>query len=236
MCRTGRVNSPAFLFLPGARTFQSAAIPECSRAPRFPITLDNLELLGTVKSAVRPWPFGNCPWPDCSSNHSSVLKMLKYSPVLVLIAVVGVIAFCCIVVSGPASEPIGLGLQSYTNASAVVRITNRSFYQFNYVVVSERKIGGEWPKGLRVGTSIPADQFGSLCPGQLTNLTIPLMVYAPPYPWRISVFCTRHPVQPNSLRFKAGAWALNLGMRKLAHTLLGGDSKQIQASTQEMEQ
>jgi hypothetical protein len=156
--------------------------------------------------------------------------------VLALVAVVGLVAFCWIALSGQASGPIAFGLQSYTNTSAVVGITNRSIHQFNYVVMVERRIGGEWPKELRPGTIIPAHQFGSLCPGQFTNLTIPMMVYAPPYPWRVSVFCNRLPLQPNSLRFKTGLLALRFGMRKLAQELWGANFKQIQVSTKEMQQ
>jgi len=156
--------------------------------------------------------------------------------ILLLIGIVGLIAFCWIKFSGSTSGPVALGLQSYTNASAVIGITNRSSYQFDYVVMVERKIGGEWPKGLSPGTRILPNQFGRLGPGQVTNLTIPVMVYAPPYPWRISVFCNRPPVRPTSARFKASFWARRLGMGTLSHKLLGERSKQVQASTPEMEQ
>jgi hypothetical protein len=156
--------------------------------------------------------------------------------VLALVAVAVASCFCWIAHYCQASGPIAFGLQSYTNTSAVVGITNRSIHQFNYVVMVERRIGGEWPKGLKAGTIIPEHQFGSLCPGQFTNLTIPVMVYAPPYPWRVSVFCNRAPVQPNSLRFKTGLLALRFGMRKLAQELWGANFKQIQVSTREMQQ
>jgi hypothetical protein len=147
------------------------------------------------------------------------------------------IAICWIRLSGPTGGPIAFGLQSYTNACAVVGITNRSAYQFHYVVMTERKIGGEWPQGLQKGARIPEGQFGSLRPGQLTNLTIPVMVYVPPYPWRVSIFYSKQASIPNSLRFKASFLALKLGMRKLSHKLLGGgDFEQIQASTPETEQ
>lgn len=183
-----------------------------------------------------------CHWPGGSERGS--LEMRKNSPLIILpfIAVVGLVAFCWIALSSRASGPILLGLQSYTNASAVVGITNGSVHQFHYEVMVERKIGGEWPKGLRPGTIVPQHQCGSLCPAQSTNLTIPIMVYAPPYPWRVSVFCNREApvqpnyVQPNSLRYKTGFLALRLGMRKLAHELFGPNFKQIQVSTQEMQQ
>jgi hypothetical protein len=155
---------------------------------------------------------------------------------LSLTVIAAVIAFCWIKFSRPTSGRVALGLQSYTNASAVVWITNRSFYQVDFLVMVERKIGGEWPTGYVAGTRIPANQFGSLRPRQLTNLTIPVMVYAPPYPWRVSVFYTRPPANPNSLRFKASVLAFRLGMRKLCHKLRAGDLEQRQVSTPEMEQ
>ncbi len=158
---------------------------------------------------------------------------------LPLTAIVSLIALCWIKLSGPSSSqtsrPIALGLQNYTNASAVVGITNRSFDELNYVVMVERKIGAQWPNYVP-GTRISVSQLGGLRPGQFTNLTIAVMVYAPPYPWRVSVFCTRAPVKPNSLRAKAGFLASKLGMRKLSHKLWGEDFKQIQVSTPEMEQ
>ncbi len=132
---------------------------------------------------------------------------------LLVTAFLSVVAVWLIKLSAAAGL-IGFGLQSYTNTCAVVGITNRSFHQFNYIVMVERKRGSDWPKGLLPGTIIPDHQFGTLGPGQCTNLTLPVMVYVPPQPWRISVFCNRPPVQPNSVRFKAGLLALRLGMRK----------------------
>jgi hypothetical protein len=154
---------------------------------------------------------------------------------LLVTAVLGVVAVWLIKLSAPTGL-IGFGLQSYTNTSAIVGITNRSFHQFNYILMVERKIGSSWPKGLLPGTIIPDHQFGTLGPGQFTNLTLPVMVYAPPQPWRISVFCNRPPIQPNSGRFKTGLLAFRLGMRKLAQELWGENFKGIQVSTTEMQQ
>ncbi len=155
--------------------------------------------------------------------------------VLALVAVMGLAALCWIALYGQSNGPIAFGLQSYTNNSALVGITNRGVRQLSYVVMVERKIGSKWPEGLKPGTIIPEHQFGSLGPGQFTNLTIPVMVYSPPYPWRVSVFFNRPPVQPSSLRFKAGFLALRFGMRKLAQELWGGNVRQIRVSTKEME-
>jgi hypothetical protein len=155
---------------------------------------------------------------------------------LAFVFVVGLVALCWLALCAQASGPIALGLQSYTNSSTVVGITNRSSDQLSYVVMVERKIGGEWPKGLKPGTIIPEHQFGSLCPGQFTNLTLPVMVYTPPYPWRVTVFSRRPSIQLNSLRFKIGLLARRFGMRKLTRELWGANSRQIQASTKEMQQ
>jgi len=161
----------------------------------------------------------------------------KFRPgVLVLVPVLGLLAaLCWIALHAQSKGPIAFGLQSYTNHSALVGITNRGVRQFSYVVLVERKIGNKWPEGLKPGTIIPDHQFGSLAPGQFTNLTIPVMVYAPPYPWRVSAFFNRPPVQPGSPRFKAGLLALRFRMRKLAQELLGGTVREIQVSTKEMD-
>jgi hypothetical protein len=153
---------------------------------------------------------------------------------MALVGVVGLVAFSVVMTLVPTSGPIRLELQSYTNACAGIAIINQSSLHFDYTVMAERKIGGKWPEGLAPGTMIPAHQSGSLGPGQHTNLTVSVMVYVPSYSWRISVFCTRPPVQPNSVRFRAALWCGEHGLRKMAHKLFGRDS--IQVSTPEMEQ
>jgi hypothetical protein len=154
---------------------------------------------------------------------------------LLLIVTMGLIAFCCTKFSGPTTDPIVLGLQSYTNAVAIVGITNHSSHEFDCWVFAERKIGDKW-QGLNLGTSFPANQIVHLSARQQTNMTVPVLVYAPPYPWRISAFCSRAQVQTGSLRFRVGILALNFKMPKLAQTLLGGNIRRIQASTPETQQ
>ena len=154
-----------------------------------------------------------------------------------ILAILATIAFLFIKPAAPVSGPITIGLRSYTNSSALVAITNRSrSYQFNYLAVVQRKIGSDWPKGLPLGIITSAHQSGMLAPGQSTNPTLSVMTYAPPYPWRISVFCNRPPVPPNSFRFRAGLFALRLGSPKLAQKFFGGNFPQIQVSTIEMQQ
>ena len=168
-----------------------------------------------------------------------LLEMRRNSKIAVL-AVTGIVclaAFSVAMILVPTSDPIKLSLQSYTNASAVITIKNQSSLPFDYTVMVERKIGGKWPDGLVPGTIIPENQSGSLGAGQHTNLTIPVMVYAPPHPWRISVFCWRN--QPtlnfNSFRFKCMFWLNKLHMPKLARKL-AVETKMLQVSGPPMQQ
>jgi len=130
---------------------------------------------------------------------------MRRKPKIAVLAITGVgclVAFWVVLMLAPTSESVRLSLQSYTNATARITIRNQSSRPFSYLVLVERKIGGKWPDGLALGTRIPENQSGSLGGGQRTNLTIPVMVYAPPYPWRISVFCWINQPVPNAFRIK----------------------------------
>ena len=134
--------------------------------------------------------------------------------ILLLIGIAGLISFAVIRLLGPTSAMVGLGLQSYTNASAVVAVTNLSCFQIDYVLKVERKSKEGWPKyeaGIPLGND--AGQTGVLYPKHVSMVTVPAMVYAPPYPWRLSIFCYRRSrtPSPNTIRFKTGLWAI-LGM------------------------
>ena len=154
---------------------------------------------------------------------------------LLATAILGLGVFCFLKLLPPRSGFIGLRLESYTNASAVVTVENRSLYNFDYVVLAERKIGGKWPDYIGTGIPMPSNQAGTLRPGR-SRLTVPVMVYVPPYPWRISVFCYRPYVQPNELRLSADFWFTKLGIPNLSRKLWGRDSRLKQVSTAEMEQ
>jgi hypothetical protein len=156
--------------------------------------------------------------------------------VLALVGCVGLVISLVVLILAPASGPVKVTLQSYTNACALITIKNQSSASFNYIAMVERKIGGNWPKGLAPGTILPDHQFGTLGPGQHSNLTVPVLVYAPSDPWRISVFCSRPPVQLNPVRFRAGLWCATHGLRNVSNKLFGVDFKEIQVSTLEMEQ
>jgi len=158
--------------------------------------------------------------------------------ILLLIGIVGLTTFSLVKLPGPASGPISLGLQSYTNACAVVTVTNLSRFQFDYSLKLERKTMDGWPRyqgGMPLG--IDSGQGGVLPAGKVLTLTVPVMVYAPPYPWRVSIFCYRNakPPNPNTIRSKACLWLLRLTMPKLAQKLWG-ESKVVQVSGPQMEQ
>ena len=157
--------------------------------------------------------------------------------VLALVGVAVLVGLAAVIMSGTATGPVRLTLQSYTNATAVITIKNQGSLPFDYyAVMAERKIGGRWPEGLVPGTIINKNQTGSLGAGQQINLTIPVMVYAPPQPWRISVFCWRN--QPiaafNSSRFKCILWLNKLHMSRLSQKLV--EPKMVQVSSPQMEQ
>ena len=63
---------------------------------------------------------------------------------------------------------------------------------------------------------------------------VPVMVYVPPYPWRISVFYYRPYDQPNELGLSADFWLTKLGMPNLSRKLWVSTTKRV--STAEMEQ
>ena len=162
--------------------------------------------------------------------------------ILSVISIVGLIAFALAKLSFSTSSPIGLRLESYSNACARVTVSNRSRLQFDYVLKVERKTLNGWPKyegGLPVGAD--SGESGTLYPGQVTTLSVPVMVYAPPYPLRVSIFCwdpdqsAKIGFQPSTMRFKAGLWLQRLHMRKLAQKLWG-EFKVVQVSAPQMEQ
>ena len=157
---------------------------------------------------------------------------------LSLIAVVGVIAFYWFKVSVPPNGPISLGLQSYTNACAVITVTNRSNIQFDHGLMVERKPKSGWPRQWPIGTVW--HEHGTLRPG-ITTLTMPVMVYVPPRPWRISMYCSPPdaPFKVNHIQQSAAFLVYKLGMRKLSlKVLMWGQAarKGISVSTPEVEQ
>ncbi len=156
--------------------------------------------------------------------------------ILSLGAIAGLIAFLLIKSSAPADPPIGLGVQSYTNACASITLTNFGRFKLDYVLKVERKTADAWPEypqGIPLGPV--SGPMGTLSPGEISTLTVPVMVYAPSCPWRVSLFCYRNPVPPGTARFKAGVWLMRWHMPGLARRVLGG-SKAVRVSGPQMEQ
>jgi hypothetical protein len=152
-----------------------------------------------------------------------------------LLGAIAVLIACLFIKRPPGTpEPIGIGIQSYTNACASVTITNLSFSPLDYVVKVERKAWNDWPVYNGV-VPVGFGRVGVLQPAEVTNMFLPVMVYAPARPWRVSVFCYRNTPGPNTIRYKAGTFLLGLRMPKLAQKVWG-KVELIQVSGQQMEQ
>ena len=135
---------------------------------------------------------------------------------------------------------LGLGLQNYTNAWAIFTVTNLTGYQIHYLLTVERKITNDWPNYRGRIPNMIDPQTGVLAPKQVSTLTVPVMVYAPPYPWRLSVFCWRHNTtsipNPNTIRSRAAFWLLRIHQAKLAQKVLFDKVEIVQVSGPQMEQ
>ena len=86
--------------------------------------------------------------------------------VLSLAAILGLITYAVVTLSttAPKLAPVGIGLQSYTNACAVFTVTNLSSFQIRYVLKVEHKTMNDWPS---CGSGIPHivnPQMGLLLP------------------------------------------------------------------------
>jgi hypothetical protein len=141
------------------------------------------------------------------------------------------VALALYLLSSDPPVPLALQLQSYTNATAVYTVKNLGNSEIHYFLTVERKITNEWP---RYGDfpHIMNPQTGVLLPKQVSTVTVPVMVYAPPYPWRVSIFCYK----PPSFRMKSRVWLIRHGMGRLVRPLRADDAKLIQVSSPEMEQ
>jgi hypothetical protein len=160
------------------------------------------------------------------------LKLIR----LAVIGLGGLIAFSFVKFSRRTSCAIGLGVKSYTNCAAVVSFTNRSDLRLDFVLKVERKGKHGWPvypAGIPMGTDF--GQSGRLNPGEVFTAPVPVMVYAPPCPWRVSVFYYKPVVPPSGLRRKAVHWLLRLHLPKLTHKVVE-EFKPMQVSSAEMEQ
>ena len=155
--------------------------------------------------------------------------------VLLIAGIVVVVGLLVVLLLNPTrSVPVKVTLQAYTNECAAVTIENQTSVSFNYGAAIERKLEGKWSEYLGA-TAISADfQSGFLRPGQQTNLTISVSVYAPSRPWRITV-SYRPPIPVKSMRFRAADWCAQHGLRYVSRQLLKGYNP-IWISTPEMAQ
>jgi hypothetical protein len=152
-----------------------------------------------------------------------------------LLGVVGLVAFWFIKLAALKPAPIALAVRSYTNARAVIVVTNLGDSNVEYILKVERKIDS-WPTyRQRIPVGPDSGQPGLLRPREVLTLTVPVMVYAPPYPWRVTFFCCKNAPGPNATRSKAGVWLLRLGMPGLAKKVMG-EFKVVRVSGPQMEQ
>jgi hypothetical protein len=171
-------------------------------------------------------------------DRKAVAKVNKSSVVTILLlaVIVGAIGLAWVQLMAPASSLIALGVKRYTNISATVSLTNQTRVEVNYFFKVERKDKDGWP---RYQTEMPLGfrsdgQSGALSPGEFRTLPVQVTVYAPPCPWRVSVFCCKSQ-NTNTIRFRAGLLLARLHIPRLAKGMWG-NIKAIQISSPEMPQ
>jgi hypothetical protein len=158
--------------------------------------------------------------------------------ILIFVGFVALLIFLLTKRSAPVPGPVTLAIQSYTNARAVVILTNLTRSRLSYTLKVKHKTLSEWPKyatGVQL-VNYP-DQYGTLGPNEVSMLSVPVMVYVPPYPWRLSLFSYNSSQSRNRIQITAHLWLLKLHLRKLALKLFGdGKPRVVQFSSPQMEQ
>ncbi len=169
--------------------------------------------------------------------HRSVLALEMRTSRLIILSVgvlAGAAAFALVASFVAASRPVGLGVQSYRNGTAIVALTNLSRLTLLYRGKVERKTAEGWPK-CQGAIPLGIQSEGSLRPGEATTLTVPVMDYVQAYPWRISIFCIRPASKADLIRFRVSFWLARSGWTKFARHLWAGP-KILQVSGPPMEQ
>ena len=114
----------------------------------------------------------------------------KWKAILVAL-VAGIVAILVMLPLLAARGRIAFGLQSYARGSAVFVVTNTSRVPVEYTVAVEHKDSRGWPDYLgKVPPHAPPQGFNSPCiiaAGQVSTCTVPVAVYTPACPWRLSV-------------------------------------------------
>jgi hypothetical protein len=115
----------------------------------------------------------------------------RSSKSILLVVVAGIAAVLVVLPLLAARGKIAFGLQSYAHGSAVFMITNTSRVPVEYTVTVEHRDYRGWPDYLgKVAPHAPPEGFSSpglVAPGQVSTCTVPVAVYAPACPWRLSV-------------------------------------------------
>ena len=128
--------------------------------------------------------------------------------------------------------PVGLGIQRYPNAVAVVSVTNLTGASLDYLVKLERRDINGWPNY----RGYPPDYapVRNLRPGESTNLSMLVMTYSPGCPLRVSVFCYCKR-STGGLNSMVGDLLLRLHMPELAKKMWSPKFKLVQVAGPQMD-
>src|SRR2546423_4184983 len=99
--------------------------------------------------------------------------LMAFAAVLVCLA-----GFYLVIELPPTPLPVALGLQSHAHSRAVVCLTNLTRSQWQYLVNVERKTAHGWPNKKSFPVGAYGGESGVLASGQVTNVSLPLFVYA----------------------------------------------------------
>ena len=155
--------------------------------------------------------------------------------ILVVAGIVAATVFAVVRFSTPTPAALGIGLHSYTNASATFTVTNLPRVQLQYFLRLEHQVAGAWTNSSGLALSTQRGAYGVLRPKEVATLTVPVYVYVPPCRWRLAVDCVKPPTTLDAIRQKAGLHLFALKMPGLARKLWRGGDQQVQVHGPEME-
>jgi hypothetical protein len=156
--------------------------------------------------------------------------------ILVMAGIAGMTVFAVVRFSSPAPAVLGIGLQSYTNASATFTVTNLTRVQLQYFLRLEHQVAGAWTNSSGLALSTQRGAYGVLRPKEVSILTVPVYVYVPPCRWRLCVDCVKPPTTLDAIRQKVGLYLFALKMPRLGGKLWRSSDQQVQVHGPEMEQ
>ena len=154
---------------------------------------------------VIPW-FGSPAVPQLYPL-GPLLRAVHASLKVILATVVGIVLVLIsstVWPSYPAQAAVGIGLGTYTNACVQITVTNLNRFPIEYVVTVERNRGTGWPDytGAVLPYHRPAGTSPIILPMQKSSFTEPVLVYAPPCAWRVSVAFCRSLSRLDSVRYR----------------------------------